>query len=60
MEKDPTEFLRALEGLFHYAPLRTIRPDQPPNENGSNITTNIMCESIFFQINHSFHYCDIK
>jgi hypothetical protein len=44
MEKDPSEFLRAFEQLFHYAPLKTIPSDQPPNETRSNITTNIMCE----------------
>ena len=47
MEKDPSEFLRALEELFHYAPLRTIAPDQPPKSNGSNVTTNIICEFCF-------------
>jgi hypothetical protein len=47
MEKDPSEFLRAFEQLFHYAPLKTIPPDQPPNETGSNITTNIICEPSF-------------
>jgi ubiquitin thioesterase CYLD len=47
MEKDPSEFLRALELLFHYAPLKTIAPDQPPNETGSNITTNIICKFSF-------------
>jgi len=47
MEKDPSEFLRALEQLFHYTPLKTIPPDQPPNETGSNITTNIICEPSF-------------
>jgi hypothetical protein len=47
MEKDPSEFLRALEQLFHYAPLKTISPDQPPNETGSNIITNIICECSF-------------
>ncbi|CAF3354096.1 unnamed protein product [Rotaria sp. Silwood1] len=44
MEKDPSEFLRALEELFHYAPLKTIPPDQSPNPNASNVTTNIMWE----------------
>ncbi|CAF1427872.1 unnamed protein product [Rotaria magnacalcarata] len=44
VEKDPTEFLRALEGLFNFAPLKTIAPDQPPNATASNITTNIMWE----------------
>ncbi len=48
MEKDPSEFLRALETLFHFAPLQTIPPDQPPNENKSNITTNIICKFSFF------------
>ena len=47
MEKDPSEFLRALETLFHFAPLQTIPPDQPPNENKSNITTNIICKFSF-------------
>jgi hypothetical protein len=45
MEKDPGEFLRALEELFHYAPFKTIPSDQPPNETGSNVTTNIICKS---------------
>ncbi|CAF3613586.1 unnamed protein product [Rotaria socialis] len=44
VEKDPTEFLRALERLFNFAPLKTIAPDQPPNATASNITTNIMWE----------------
>ncbi|CAF0721456.1 unnamed protein product [Rotaria sp. Silwood1] len=43
-EKDPSEFLRALEEHFHYAPLKTIPPDQSPNPNASNVTTNIMWE----------------
>jgi hypothetical protein len=47
MEKDPSEFLRALEQLFHYAPLKTIPSDQLPNETGSNMTTNIICEPSF-------------
>ena len=47
MEKDPSEFLRALEGLFHFAPLKTIPPDQSPNPTSSNITTNIMCKCSF-------------
>jgi hypothetical protein len=47
MGKDPSEFLRALEQLFQYAPLKTIPPDQPPNDNGSNITTNIICKFVF-------------
>lgn len=47
VEKDPSDFLRALEGLFHFAPLKTIPPDQPPNENKSNITTNIICKFSF-------------
>jgi hypothetical protein len=47
MEKDPSEFLRAFEQLFHYAPLKTIPHDQLPNETGSNITTNIICECSF-------------
>ncbi|CAF1431148.1 unnamed protein product [Adineta steineri] len=44
MEKDPSEFLRAFETLFHYAPLKTISPDQPPKSDESNITTNIIWE----------------
>jgi len=44
MEKDPTEFLRAIEGLFRYAPLQTIISHQPPNETRSNVTTNTMWE----------------
>jgi hypothetical protein len=47
MEKDPSEFLRALETLFHYAPFKTIPPDQPPNQTQSNITTNIICKLTF-------------
>jgi hypothetical protein len=47
MEKDPSEFLRALKQLFHFAPLKTIPHDQPPNETRSNITTNIICEPSF-------------
>jgi hypothetical protein len=47
MEKDPSEFLRALEQLFHYAPLKTIASGQPRNEDGSNMTTNIICEPSF-------------
>ncbi|CAF1288623.1 unnamed protein product [Rotaria sordida] len=44
VEKDPSEFLRALEELFQYAPLKTISPDQLPNTTASNVTTNIMWE----------------
>ncbi|CAF1039545.1 unnamed protein product [Adineta steineri] len=44
MEKDPSEFLRAFETLFQYAPLKTISPDQPPKPDESNITTNIIWE----------------
>ncbi|CAF2483068.1 unnamed protein product [Rotaria sp. Silwood2] len=44
VEKDPSEFLRALEEHFQYAPLKTIPPDQPPNATASNVTTNIMWE----------------
>ncbi|CAF1446772.1 unnamed protein product [Adineta steineri] len=44
MEKDPSEFLRAFETLFQYAPLKTISPDQPPKPDDSNITTNIIWE----------------
>jgi hypothetical protein len=53
MEKDPSEFLRALEELFHYAPLQTIPPDQPPKQDGSKITTNIMCKSSFLSSTNS-------
>jgi hypothetical protein len=53
MGKDPSEFLRALEQLFQYAPLKTIPPDQPPNDKGSNITTNIICKFIFLSSTNS-------
>ena len=44
MEKDPSEFLRALEDLFHCAPIKTIPPNQPFNSVGYNATTNIICK----------------
>ena len=47
VEKDPSEFLRALEALFRYAPLKTIPPGQSPNATASSVTTNIMCECCF-------------
>jgi len=53
MEKDPSEFLRALEELFHYAPLKTIPPDQPPKQDPSNITTNIICKFYFLSSTNS-------
>ena len=56
VEKDPSEFLRALEELFNYAPLKTITPDQPPNKTQSNITTNIMCKFISLSTTISLLY----
>jgi hypothetical protein len=57
MEKDPSEFLRALEQLFQYAPLKTIPSGQPPNDNESNITTNIICKSVLLSsTNSSLHF----
>ncbi len=47
MEKDPSEFLGALKGLFQYVPLKTIPSGQPPKLDESNITTNIICELFF-------------
>ena len=43
-EKDPSEFLKAFETLFHYAPLRTIQSGQRPSTTPSNVTTNIVCK----------------
>jgi hypothetical protein len=54
MEKDPSEFLRAIEELFHYAPLKTIPPDQPPKQDRSNITTNIICKFNFLSSTNFF------
>jgi hypothetical protein len=53
MEKDPSDFLKALEKHFHYAPLKTIPPDQPPKQDQSNIKTNIICESSFISSTNS-------
>jgi hypothetical protein len=53
VEKDPSEFLRALEGLFHYTPLKTIPTNQLPNDDESNITKNIICKSFLFSTNYS-------
>jgi hypothetical protein len=47
-EKDPSEFLRALEHLFRYAPIKTIAPDQPPEQHARNVTCNILCEFVTF------------
>jgi hypothetical protein len=44
MEKDPSEFLRALETHFHFAPIKTLPPDQPPKQDQSNVTSNILCK----------------
>ena len=52
-EKDPTEFLRTLENLFEFAPLKTIPPNQQPSSNRSNITSNIMCKKIYSSLDSS-------
>ncbi|CAF0865071.1 unnamed protein product [Didymodactylos carnosus] len=43
-EKDPTEFLRACEKLFHYSPIKTIQYDEKPKDDYSNITSNFIWE----------------
>ncbi len=60
MEKDSSEFLRAIEELFHYAPLKTISPDQPPKQDQSNIKTNIICKFNFLSsTNYSLSFLSL-
>lgn len=43
-EKDPSEFLRAIETHFHYAPMKTINVRQRPKADFSNLTSTIVCK----------------
>ena len=53
IQKDPSEFLQTIERLFHFAPLKIIHPNQRPNPDHSNLTSNILCKYFINRFVHS-------